>query len=237
MSTPAHCIFCFETLSANLEHREALRLEQIEELWQQYSDALDEDETRSSVRHNSNVSQNDNKNSTSSLDPSPMFITWNTISSSGNKRLRGCIGTFAEQEVEHGLQTYALVSALEDHRFRPISTREIPSLECKVTLLTDFEDAPDKMAWEIGTHGIRISFSHKGKRYGSTYLPDVAVEQGWTKEEALISLMHKAGWSGRDEDWTKIDLHVVRYQGHAVGVSYKQYKDFKDWISENNGTT
>jgi len=231
MSTSAHCIFCFETLSANLEHRKALSLEQIEELWQQYSDELNDDEIKSSAGRNGN----DNLKHTSSLGSSPMFITWNTISSSGNKRLRGCIGTFAEQEVKHGLETYALVSALEDHRFRPISAREVPSLECRVTLLTDFEDAPDKMAWEIGTHGIRISFTHKGKRYGSTYLPDVAVEQGWTKEEALISLMHKAGWSGRDEDWDKIELHVIRYQGHALGVSHQQYKDFKDWVLENHG--
>lgn len=229
MSTPAHCIFCFETLSANLEHRKALSLDQVEELWHQYNDETNSGRDKGSVSHDGST------NNTSSLGPSPMFITWNTISSSGNKRLRGCIGTFAEQEVEYGLKTYALISALEDHRFKPISAREIPSLECKVTLLTDFEDAPDKMAWEVGKHGIRVSFTHKGKRYGSTYLPDVAREQGWTKEEALISLMHKAGWSGRDNEWDKVDLHVVRYQGHAVGVSYEDYKDFKDWILENYG--
>jgi len=38
----------------------------------------------------------------------PLFVTWNTVSRSGNKSLRGCIGTFEPQELEHGLRSYAL---------------------------------------------------------------------------------------------------------------------------------
>ena len=38
----------------------------------------------------------------------PLFVTWNTISRSGYKSLRGCIGTFEPQELEYGLKSYAL---------------------------------------------------------------------------------------------------------------------------------
>lgn len=38
----------------------------------------------------------------------PLFVTWNTISRSGHKSLRGCIGTFEAQELEDGLRSYAL---------------------------------------------------------------------------------------------------------------------------------
>lgn len=38
----------------------------------------------------------------------PLFVTWNTISRSGYKSLRGCIGTFVAQELEAGLHSYAL---------------------------------------------------------------------------------------------------------------------------------
>ena len=39
----------------------------------------------------------------------PLFVTWNQHSArSGQKSLRGCIGTFAAQELESGLQSYAL---------------------------------------------------------------------------------------------------------------------------------
>lgn len=45
-------------------------------------------------------------------------------------------------------------------------------------------------------HGLRISFVWRGKRHGATYLPDVAVEQGWSREETVESLMRKSGWDG-----------------------------------------
>lgn len=39
----------------------------------------------------------------------PLFVTWNQHSArSGQKSLRGCIGTFAAQELESGLKSYAL---------------------------------------------------------------------------------------------------------------------------------
>jgi AMMECR1 domain-containing protein len=37
-------------------------------------------------------------------------VTWNTVSRSGNKSLRGCIGTFEAQELDEGLRNYALTS-------------------------------------------------------------------------------------------------------------------------------
>lgn len=63
-------------------------------------------------------------------------------------------------------------------------------------MLTNFEPCADALDWDLGTHGLRISFTYRGRRYGSTYLPDVAVEQGWTKDQTVESLMRKAGWDG-----------------------------------------
>ncbi|GAB7357019.1 hypothetical protein MBLNU459_g7846t1 [Dothideomycetes sp. NU459] len=161
----------------------------------------------------------------------PLFVTWNTTSRGGHASLRGCIGTFQAQPLEEGLRSYALTSAFEDTRFSPIPASLLPSLQCCVTLLTNFS-APtrDPMDWTIGTHGIRISFSYHGRRYSSTYLPDVAAEQGWTKEEALVSLMRKAGWSGRKEEWRKVQsLEVVRYEGKKVSLDYAEFKEWRTW--------
>lgn len=56
------------------------------------------------------------------------------------------------------------------------------------------------------------------------------VEQGWSKEETLISLMRKAGWSGRKEDWRKVaDLKVVRYQGKKVTMGYEEWITWRRW--------
>jgi len=161
---------------------------------------------------------------------SPLFVTWNTLSRhGGGASLRGCIGTFEAQPLASGLASYALTSALGDTRFPAVAARELPGLEVAVTLLTDFEDAADAADWDLGTHGLRLSFTHHGRRYGSTYLPDVAVEQGWDKEETVVSLMRKAGWSGRKDRWKDVDLHVVRYQGRKESLEYDEYKRWRDW--------
>ncbi|KAK3346709.1 AMMECR1 domain-containing protein [Lasiosphaeria hispida] len=165
------------------------------------------------------------------ITESPLFVTWNILSTRHGYTLRGCIGTFEAQELEEGLSSYALTSALHDTRFSPVTLRELPSLEVAVTLLTDFEDAAGPMDWELGTHGIRISFHYHGRRYGATYLPDVAVEQGWTKEETLQSLMRKAGWMGRKDRWEEVELKVVRYQGKKEGLKYAEYKCWREWLS------
>ncbi|KAK0713032.1 AMMECR1 domain-containing protein [Lasiosphaeria miniovina] len=162
---------------------------------------------------------------------SPLFVTWNTLSGRGGEHsLRGCIGTFEPHELGEGLSSYALTSALQDTRFSPITLSELPSLEVAVTLLTNFEDAADPMDWELGKHGLRISFLYHGYRHGATYLPNVAPEQGWTKEETISSLMRKAGWTGRRDRWRDVNLKVVRYQGREESLEYEEYKRWRDWV-------
>jgi AMMECR1 domain-containing protein len=89
------------------------------------------------------------------------------------------------------------------------------------------------MDWELGIHGLRISFYARNKRYGACYLPDVAVEQGWDKEETIVSLMRKAGWSGRTERWNEVgDLKCVRFQGKAESAGWEEYKNWKEWVQK-----
>jgi len=168
----------------------------------------------------------------------PMFVTWNTVSKSGRKSLRGCIGTFEPLPLEKGLETYALTSAFEDTRFSPIPQHLVPNLSCSLTLLADFEECDGPMDWELGKHGIRISFTHRYRKHGATYLPDVAVEQGWTQEETLESLMRKAGWdsqsrrSSRDSarPWEELrDFRVVRYTGLKASATYSEWQEWQTW--------
>lgn len=106
------------------------------------------------------------------------------------------------------------------------------------------------MDWVLGTHGLRISFIHRGRRYGATYLPDVALEQGWTKEETVESLMRKAGWdgggssttrrllrgaAGSDSSMTKpwdqvSEFRTVRYQGLKASTTYSEWQQWRDWV-------
>jgi len=62
-------------------------------------------------------------------------------------------------------------------------------------------------------------------------LPDVAVEQGWGKEETVVSAMRKAGWGGRREKWREVgDLKVVRFQGYKESVGWSEYARFREWV-------
>ena len=52
--------------------------------------------------------------------------------------LRGCIGTFSHEKIEKVLPQYAMISAFEDSRFEPISSKELPRLNVAVSLLVNF---------------------------------------------------------------------------------------------------
>ncbi|KDO44429.1 hypothetical protein CISIN_1g0281851mg, partial [Citrus sinensis] len=79
---------------------------------------------------------------------SPLFVTWKKVVNGGEPRLRGCIGTLEARCLINGFKDYALTSALKDRRFPPIQARELPSLECTVSILTDFETANNYLDWE-----------------------------------------------------------------------------------------
>ena len=243
-----HCIMCFEALDAELSNRKALSLDEVQSSWASYTNSklsskdpalrrlvADSDSTSSSSSSLAiGSSTPDTSTSSLSLPPSsaPLFVTWNTVDAHDptDTCLRGCIGTFEAQPLAVGLAEYAVISAIHDSRFRPVSRSELPSLQAAVTLLTDFEEVENPFDWDIGVHGIRLSF-YDDRRYGSTYLPDVAAEQGWTKDETLFSLIRKAGWMGDRKDWRLLKLEVTRYQGRKASAEYTTFKQWKDWAA------
>jgi uncharacterized protein (TIGR00296 family) len=260
MASTDHCIMCFEALDAKLNKRKPMSLEDLRASWAAFSQtsasssapasaskdpilrrvAAESDSSSGSSSASLSTPQaaSTPATSTSSLPlapapaSAPLFVTWNTLDDDDDDdpSLRGCIGTFEAQPLSEGLPEYALISALHDTRFSPITRAEIPTLQAAVTLLTDFEPADDPYDWEVGVHGIRLSFHDRGRRYGSTYLPDVAAEQGWSRDETLLSLVRKAGWVGSRDRWKDLDLRVTRYQGKRVSASYAQFKQWRDWV-------
>lgn len=154
---------------------------------------------------------------------SPLFVTWNKYDSHGVKQLRGCIGTFSDIPLTRGIKEYALISAFEDTRFSPITKKELPKLSVSITVLTNFTKVTDAMDWELGKHGIRVKLHHGGKSYGATFLPDVALEQGWDKEETIEHCVRKAGYR---YDYTLDDVEVIRYEGEKCGCDYSDYQQY-----------
>jgi uncharacterized protein (TIGR00296 family) len=152
----------------------------------------------------------------------PLFVTWHI----NKDELRGCIGTFDKASIEKNLPRYAYISAFEDDRFDPISKKEFPYLSCSVSLLTNFEKGKDALDWEVGVHGITIELVEKNVSYDATFLPEVAHEQRWTKEETLTHLLRKAGYSGKLKD-VQSKIKLERYQSSKCELSYQEYFELK----------
>lgn len=78
----------------------------------------------------------------------PLFVTWYM---GKDEDLRGCIGTFAQDEkLSKNLSDYALTSAFKDSRFNPIKMPEVENLTSSVNLQFDFVDRTDIWDWEVG---------------------------------------------------------------------------------------
>jgi len=154
-------------------------------------------------------------------DAYPLFVTWKI---GRDRRLRGCIGTFSPIYLHNGLREYAITSAMKDSRFDPISKEEFSKLYCSVSLLTNFEDGYDFLDWELGCHGIRIEFlNDKGHKKTATYLPEVAVEQGWDKLQTIDSLLRKGGYKGNITQDVRNSIRLTRYQSEKITLSYADH--------------
>jgi AmmeMemoRadiSam system protein A len=107
--------------------------------------------------------------------------------------LRGCVGSLAPADPLYlSVHENAVSAALRDTRFDPVTASEVPTLEIHVSVLSPIRPIASLDEFRIGAHGIILA---KGGRR-AVYLPEVAVEQGWSKEETLTSLSHKAGLPG-----------------------------------------
>ncbi|PKA60013.1 Uncharacterized protein AXF42_Ash009697 [Apostasia shenzhenica] len=155
----------------------------------------------------------------------PLFVTWKKVLNGSEPRLRGCIGTLEARGLINGLKDYALTSALRDRRFPPVQAKELPFLECTVSILTDYETALNHLDWEVGKHGLIIEFTDPdyNSRRSATYLPEVAAHEGWTKIEAIDSLMRKAGYNGVITESLRKRLRVTRYQSTLYTMHYAEY--------------
>lgn len=139
----------------------------------------------------------------------PLFVTWKI-----KNRLRGCIGTFAPQPLVAGVKKFALTAALGDTRFRPVTASELPKLNVTVTLLGPLCKLKDPYDWVIGKHGVQAEFPGG---LSATFLPEVAEEQEWTKDETIEALADKAGANS-----TK-GIKLWSYEGLKFQTSYEEY--------------
>jgi len=110
-----------------------------------------------------------------------------------NNQLRGCIGNIiGNQPFYLTVRDMAVEAAVNDPRFTPVTEEELPEIEIEISVLSPLKEIEDPDEIKMGQHGVLV---RKGYRSG-VFLPQVATETGWTKEEFLSNLCaHKAGLS------------------------------------------
>lgn len=126
------------------------------------------------------------------------FVTLNQ-----HNDLRGCIGSLvASQPLYLTVRDMAIEAAVDDPRFSPLSLSELKDLEIEISVLSLLEKVATADNIELGKHGVLV---RRGNQSG-VFLPQVAAETGWSKEEFLNNLCaHKAqiaadAWKDKDTE-------------------------------------
>lgn len=127
-------------------------------------------------------------------------------------QLRGCIGYIeAIKPLYLAVADMAREAAVGDPRFPPVSEKELPLLEYEISVLTPKRQISDPSEFIVGKHGIIVERDGRG----GVFLPQVAPEQGWDREQTLTYLcLHKAGlpadaWKDRKTKLYVFEAEVI----------------------------
>lgn len=121
-------------------------------------------------------------------------------------QLRGCIGHITASEPLYlGVRDMAIAAATEDPRFPAMAEDELDDIDIEISVLSPLRkvDSPDEII--VGKHGVIVRDSYRS----GVYLPQVATETGWSKEEFMNSLCSsKAGMSPDAWKTGNCDIYV-----------------------------
>jgi len=133
--------------------------------------------------------------------------------------LRGCIGQFvADRPLIEMVAEMAQASATGDPRFfdDPITAAELSHLDIEISVLSPLKKTDDPLSLRLGIDGIYIK---RGFASGC-FLPQVATETGWSKEEFLsYCCSHKAGLP--PDAWKDKKTDVFLFTAEIFSAKFK----------------
>jgi AmmeMemoRadiSam system protein B/AmmeMemoRadiSam system protein A len=130
-----------------------------------------------------------------------------------NGQLRGCIGNMVGQgPLYKTIADMAIEAATGDPRFPRLSAAEIGKIDIEISVLSPLEKVKSYEEINIPGDGVLV---RKGFSSG-VYLPQVATETGWNKEEFLTSLCgSKAGID--PEAWKDPSTEMYAFKAEIFG--------------------
>ncbi len=135
-----------------------------------------------------------------------------TLKKNGN--LRGCMGHMAEDlPLCQAVGTMAIQAAFNDPRFPEVTLNELPDIKIEISVLTPFHPVNQPEDIVVGRDGVLLRKSGRS----AVFLPQVALEQGWDRDQMLNHLCKKAGLP--TDSW-KNGAHLFTFQAVVFGESH-----------------
>ncbi|MBN1870476.1 MAG: AmmeMemoRadiSam system protein B [Candidatus Omnitrophica bacterium] len=121
--------------------------------------------------------------------------------------LRGCIGNIiGNKPLYLTVRDMAVAAASQDPRFPPVQPDELKEIEIEISVLSKPRVIKDVSEIKLGTHGVIVS---QGPWHQGVFLPQVATETKWSKEEFMSQLCSQKAHLPRDawkDPKTKIEI-------------------------------
>lgn len=133
--------------------------------------------------------------------------------------LRGCIGSIIGRgPLGQTVRDMAIAAATADPRFPALVPAELGEIDIGISVLSKPRVETDPSRIIMGEHGVIVS---RGER-GGVFLPQVAVETGWGREEFLAHLCsQKAGLPS--DSWkdpaTRLEVFTAQIFGERDGFT------------------
>tara|TARA_B100000427_G_scaffold279854_1_gene250202 strand:- start:16888 stop:17409 length:522 start_codon:yes stop_codon:yes gene_type:complete len=107
-----------------------------------------------------------------------------------DNQLRGCIGQLiSEKPLWKNVYDLAKKAAFSDYRFLSIQKEELGDIVIEISLLSALQPINSLEEIVIGKHGVQLVIQEKT----AVFLPQVAINQQWTRQELVEQLSEKAG--------------------------------------------
>jgi uncharacterized protein len=129
-------------------------------------------------------------------------------------RLRGCVGRMdASQPIWQSVHQSA-IGVLDDPRFHDDRVRldELPRLEIEISILSPMQPAASPTDFDPHAHGIYLT--HCGR--SGCFLPQVARETGWGREQLLSRLCTEKMGLGADA-WREAGAKLMTFSTDILG--------------------
>lgn len=117
------------------------------------------------------------------LSPGGCFVSLHELRT---HRLRGCVGRIDASRPLWNCVHHSAIGVLRDPRFSDdvVCENELPNLEIEISVLSPMRPAPTPLDFDPLSEGICLT--HRDR--SGCFLPQVARETGWTKEQLLSRL-------------------------------------------------